>query len=328
MTNDYWNFMKQLLLVLMVIAPLSVSAFEQVMTRAAIEKQIKEYRVILKEDPKNEVARDGLADMAMATFLLIEQAEEIGDQRDVSQLKKFIVNRLPDTAWRVENRAQKKQVSALVSAGLMYRQGLLVSRNRERSCGFYKSLENQENKYANYRSALCFIGVDANKMVSHMTKAAFQGHAIAQEYLARICLSNDDWQCMMRWLEPSAEKGRVSAMSLLAWAYIQGNGIDKDAVKGLKYYTQAAKGGDSIAQNNLAQLYEEGHDVKKDLSKAVFYYRLAAYGGFAHAQYNLGRLYLYGIGVKKDKHEAVKWLQKSKLQISKEAILQLEREDR
>lgn len=44
----------------------------------------------------------------------------------------------------------------------------------------------------------------------------------------------------MRWLKPSAEKGRVSAMSLLAWVYIQGNGIDKGAVKGVKYYTQAA----------------------------------------------------------------------------------------
>jgi len=317
--NHYNNVLRLFILTIVLISTMAYSADELLKVDATTEKKIAMYRNLLQQAPKSERARDGLASIAVSIYLLIEQAEELGDLKEVARLDSFITGNLPDTAWRVENRANKKQLNALVSAGLMYRRGVLVSKNRTKSCGFYAAAASQSSPYAHYRLALCFVSLNADKTVFHMTAAANQNHAIAQEYLARICLSNKDWKCMMRWANSAADKGRASALSLVAWAYEQGYGVDKDSSLARELYTRAALGGDLMAQNNLGQLYEEGSAVDKDLTKALHYYRSAAQLGLVQAQYNLGRLYLYGIGVKKNKHKALKWLDKSKRQNSIEA---------
>ena len=317
-------FIKQLFLVALLIMPVSLLAGELLTTQKGLEKQIKDYRKLLQVEPKSEVVREGLADLAVATLLLMEKADELGNNKELQRLKELVRNKLPDTAWRIENKAVKKQTDAVLAAAVLYRYGLLVGQDRDKSCGYYEAIADQQSPYANYRSALCFVGLDSDKTVAYMTAAAHQGHAIAQEYLARVCLASKDWVCMVRWVKPAADKGRISALSLMAWAYVQGHGVDKDISMAVEYYERAAKGGDLLAENNLGQLFEEGLVVKKDLSKAVLHYRLAAEGGFAQGQYNLGRLYLFGIGVKKSERQAVEWLTKSSLQGMSEAEQLLE----
>lgn len=317
-------FIKQLFLMGLLIMPVFLLAGELRATEKGLEKQIKEYRKQLQAEPKSEVAREGLADLAVMILLLMEKADELGNNKELQRLKALVQHQLSDTAWRIENKAIKKQKDAVLAAAVLYRYGLLVGQDRDKSCDYYEAIADQQAPYANYRSALCFVGLNSDKTVAYMTAAAHQGHAIAQEYLARICLASRDWICMVRWVKPAADKGRISALSLMAWAYTEGRGIDKDVSMAVGYYQGAAKGGDLLAENNLGQFFEEGLVVKKDLSKAVLHYRSAAQGGLAQGQYNLGRLYLFGIGVEKNKPQAVEWLTKSSLQGVSEAERLLE----
>ena len=88
-----------------------------------------------------------------------------------------------------------------------------------------------------------------------------------------------------------------------------GQGVTKDLVKAVEYYTLAANQGNAITQYkigirisiklmifilisclllNIGFCYKNGKGVTQDLVKAVEYYTLAANQGNDVAQYNLG----------------------------------------
>ena len=73
---------------------------------------------------------------------------------------------------------------------------------------------------------------------------------------------------------------------------------------------EKANTGDAIAQINVGWMYLKGEGVPKDLVEAVKWYTKSAEQGHADAQYNLGLMYHNGDIVPKDEVLARKWFGK------------------
>ena len=116
---------------------------------------------------------------------------------------------------------------------------------------------------------------------------------------------------VVKWFRQAAEGGDALAQFWVARMFGQGLGVPKDEREAVKWYKRAADQGNSSAQNNLAAMYKNGSGVVKDQAEAVRWYRKAAEQGNAMAQNNLGLMCRDGVGVAKDYDEAVRWYKKS-----------------
>ena len=144
----------------------------------------------------------------------------------------------------------------------------------------------------------------------------------------------------------SSKAKDVHASILLAKCYIDGLGIDKDIVKGIrillnfensvcpqiqynlglvyyldkyrdyvsgnytkafKYFLNAATYGCISAQDYVGDMYYYGYGVKTNYDSAKYWYSLAASEGSIYSTAQLGTIYYYGKGVSKDEDRAFQY---------------------
>ena len=70
--------------------------------------------------------------------------------------------------------------------------------------------------------------------------------------------------------------------------YENGQGVQQNPKKAVKWYRLAADQGLPDAQNGLGLMYKRGLGVLQDHEEAVKWYQLAADQGYSVAQFNLG----------------------------------------
>jgi TPR repeat protein len=116
--------------------------------------------------------------------------------------------------------------------------------------------------------------------------------------------------CVIAGIEAQAHtvlQTKNEAQLLLAFCYMNGQGVPQDYKAAVRYYRLAGDQGNVIAQLSLAVLYREGKGVRQDFQEAIRWFRLAADQGNACAQYSLAVLYHNGRGVTRDLQEAIRW---------------------
>lgn len=101
-----------------------------------------------------------------------------------------------------------------------------------------------------------------------------------------------------------AEQGDAAAQARLGYAYMRGEGVEKDMARAVVWWQKAAEQGDARAQMNLALAYSRGEGVEHDDAKAVEWWSKAAEQGVPRAQVLLGYALYKGKGVAQDKAEA------------------------
>lgn len=114
------------------------------------------------------------------------------------------------------------------------------------------------------------------------------------------------------WFEPSSVL--AEGQTLVASAYLTGDGAALDRVKGIGYIRKAADRGYGRAQKNMGVAYAQGIGVEKDDAEAVKWFLKAAESGVAEAQANVGERYAQGIGLPRDADQAIHWLGKAAAQ--------------
>ena len=144
---------------------------------------------------------------------------------------------------------------------------------------------------------------------------ALAGDAEAQ-YNLGVCYKNGDGieknlTKAVKWYEKAAEQGYASAQCNLGYCYEFGVGVEKNILKAVDLYKKAAEQGDATAQYNLGLSYKNGNGVEENIYKAVEWYEKAAAQGFAPAQCSLGFRYELGEGVEKNIYKAVEWYKKA-----------------
>ncbi len=277
---------------------------------------IEAWRAVVALEPKNEAARQALAETAWALAAKIEAAEAIEQTHAALEYEARIVEQLADTLWRTEHDAEAGDGRALLALGVFLRHGLLAEADEKKACDAYGRAAQSGVAAGQYRAALCVSADDPARALELTRQAAAGGHAAAQHLLAERLLAEQPPRTeeAFQWAERSAAQGRVSVLSLLGWMFAGGHGVKKDAVRAASLYREAAEAGSASARNNLGELYETGEGVTKDPGTAVGWYTRAAEQGYAPAQYNLARMIAGGTGVKRDDCAARGWLGRAKAQ--------------
>jgi localization factor PodJL len=109
-------------------------------------------------------------------------------------------------------------------------------------------------------------------------------------------------------LRKAANQGHAPAQFYLAKLYENGEGgVAKDLAAARQWTERAAQGGDRRAMHNLGLFYFEGQGGAKNLTTAAQWFRRAADLGLTDSQYNLGMIYEEGFGVTQNNAEAYKW---------------------
>jgi TPR repeat protein len=275
---------------------------------------IERNRAVVNRDSHNEAARQKLAQAAVDLAQLIFEADAVENAALRHAAEAYLELTLSDTGWRLGQMATHNNAQAQAALGLFHALGVVVAKDKEKSCAYYVDAARRSNPAAMFYAVFCVQGTDAAQAGAWLRAAAEAGHPVAQELIARACLEAEppDLVCASQWLESAANSGRPSAMALMGWLASKTDKDDPRAAEhAIDWYTRAALHGNAVAQNNLAEIFERGRGVPADPAKAVTLYRQAAESGFPAAQYNLGRLYWTGVGVGLDRAMAELWLNKA-----------------
>lgn len=130
------------------------------------------------------------------------------------------------------------------------------------------------------------MGVEKNMEQSNMwlKKAAENGLAVAQYWLARLYDSQGNPEERDKWLYRSAQQGEPKACVDFAAILNQ----EGDSALATAYYLKAAEAGDAVAQYLVGKAYFKGKGVKQDYTKAFYWF------GEGAKQNNVNCLYNYG----------------------------------
>lgn len=148
--------------------------------------------------------------------------------------------------------------------------------------------------------------------IKKFESAADKGNAKAMSALGNMYLHgqgvNKNFLLALGWFSLANGQNDAFAQHNLGWLYIEGRrGITRDIPYAISFYRKAAAQGYAPSQNELGRMYEKGQHVAQNYTEALRWYKLAADQGFANAQLNLGRMYDRGWAVAQDDAEAVRW---------------------
>lgn len=188
------------------------------------------------------------------------------------------------------------------------------------ACVKFKKLGQMDNPVAYYFYSNCIVrnslSLKAKAAANNLRKAAFPGvqqlaeagDDLAQYALGRMYFHGEGTDKNakegVKWYLKSAAQGNPDAQCNMGYAYSQGQGLEVDYKKAAQWYRSSAENGSPVAQFNLGSLYEDGRGVRADKAEAFRLYRLAAAQGEYGAQYKLAQAYEDGSGVEPDKREA------------------------
>lgn len=105
-----------------------------------------------------------------------------------------------------------------------------------------------------------------NEGIEMMKKAARLGAMPAIKFIANFFSPSDAIPLLVK----KADEGDAEAMGMLGTAYLQGEGVEQDHVKGVELINKAADKGDRYSVFNMALFYEKGqYGVEKNIHKAI-----------------------------------------------------------
>jgi uncharacterized protein len=184
------------------------------------------------------------------------------------------------TAYREWKAAADSGVAeAQFDLGVLYAEGLGVSRNKTEAAKWYKMAADQGNSQAEF--------------------------ALGQMYSLGWGIPRDEADAM-RWFQMANSPDSDGPPT--DWAAVEGYGVEQDQTKAAYWYQLAAEKGNAEAQFALGRLFATGKGVKHDEEEAQRWIRAAASQGYAPAQAKLGSRYATGNGMQQDDRLAYFWL--------------------
>lgn len=117
-----------------------------------------------------------------------------------------------------------------------------------------------------------------------------------------------DYTTAHRMLSPLADDGNAVAQEILGFMSARGEGVPRDDIAALRWFTLAAEAGRAEAQFELGRIYRDGVGVTADGKTALQWLRSAADQGKADAYEAVAELYLGRNGIPADSAAAAEWL--------------------
>lgn len=182
---------------------------------------------------------------------------------------------------------------AAFNLGILYEDGLGVTRDMPRALAYYRRGAGNGSQKAVFRLGLLYwvgapgVARDRDEGRRFLAQAAADGDREAAAYLAAEATPDG----------PLAEADRALAAG--------------NPQAALKILATAADAGDRRAQTRVAWAYEAGRGTERNLAEAARRFRISAEAGDAEAMYALAVMHMTGAGQAKDADAANAWLQRS-----------------
>ena len=180
--------------------------------------------------------------------------------------------------FEIINKATHNNSESLFNLGLIYRDGLYVTR-------------------------------DVNKAIDYFQLSSDQNYSKAQLKLGNIYFHGEYVKCdiekAIHYYRLAANQSNPKAQLILGFIYYEGKYVKFDISTAIHYFSLASSQNNSKAQFILGTIYEEGLYVMQNLNKAIYYYSLSADQNYSDAQFNLANIYYLGIHVKFDIDKAI-----------------------
>lgn len=106
----------------------------------------------------------------------------------------------------------------------------------------------------------------------------------------------------------SANESNAEAQFDIAYAYFNGEGIERDYASAAMWFKRSARQNYAKAQYNLAYCYMNGRGVPRDYDKAFDLLHQSANNNYKRAQLTLADCYANGILVEQNEKESQKWM--------------------
>ena len=106
----------------------------------------------------------------------------------------------------------------------------------------------------------------------------------------------------------SANEGNAEAQFDIAYAYFNGEGIERDYASAAMWFKRSARQNYAKAQYNLAYCYMNGRGVPRDYDKASDLLHQSANNNYKRAQLTLADCYANGLLVEQNEKESQKWM--------------------
>jgi len=187
-------------------------------------------------------------------------------------------------------------IPALVNAGMLY----------ERKEKYVEALELYEKAAAAgsadgaYNTAMMYLagrGVrkdlgKAQELLLHLYDCGMRGMTCLWlgDFEREGIFGDPNYDKALFYYEDGMRDGCGACFNQAGYMFITGQGVEKDAVLGLRCFHRAVELGDITAYGNLGEAYETGEGTEKDMDKALAYYRKGAEHGDQYSRNALIRL--------------------------------------
>lgn len=247
---------------------------------------------------------------------------DLAIHKDLQKAKAVYAELLPLLLEKI-NQNDEKSAQYKFYLGVIYADGLVVTKNKEKALELYK-----ESADAGYGTALFQLGTcyyngidvekDVKKAISYFEKAAFAGDSNSMNYLGLIYFQGTDVEKddakAFEYFKRAAENGREVLKSNLAYFYENGVGTQKNSAAALKYYEKAANEGNITGLKEAARSYLYGTGTQKNVKKGFEYALVLALLGDAEFQREVSFCYKDGNGVKSNAKFSFEWMKKAAAQ--------------
>lgn len=198
--------------------------------------------------------------------------------------------------------------------------------NVKKALGYFNDGEKYNDPVSLYYLAIMYsegFGVQKNldKSLVCRNKLAILGDPNSLEYLGLYWTGNwtekfglvqtPNKKLARDYLEKASKKDKYTAMAVLGYMYLYGDGVEKDKDKGLSYIENAASHKDGLANYYLAYAYFWGEELPKDKIKSCLYAEEGAKTNDAYSLWMAGTCYWHGVAFNEDKNKALDYIKKA-----------------
>ena len=204
----------------------------------------------------------------------------------------------------------ERMPAAQFLAGVLAESGAAGAPDLSAAAGCYRAAAEQGHATAQFRLGLALLAgrgvpTDAFAGETWLRRAAMAGAAQAAAAIGDLYAlpGGDRPACpdeAAAWYQRAADAGHAGAARQLGRAYLQGNGVPKDAMLAAHWLRAAIAGGEEMARVDMAPLSLARRSSEADQQETAAWFRRLAEAGNLAAWHNLGLCLAEGIGVVRD----------------------------
>lgn len=176
-----------------------------------------------------------------------------------------------------ELAAEYNEVSSLKQLGFIYYYGEDTTKNDDKAFECFKLAADLGNARSQYMLHWFYFSdgkyTDYKLGKEYIEKAAEAGDILAQKKLGRLYVSEKygfaDDNKFFEWMMEAAKQQDAEAERIVAGAYMNQVGTEKNVSEALQWYERAVEHGDGQAAYELAELYISGDYVSQDTKKGI-----------------------------------------------------------